>query len=81
MDGVHILMDRCEASMANEYTSHKMKQTARAFNVVVNNRRKILHCSDGFPCRFNDKSLLMSRGGGNCNSNYHLLQLIAIIDP
>ena len=59
MDGVHILMDRCEASMANEHTSHKMKQTARAFNVVVNNRRKILHCSDGFPCRFNDKSLLM----------------------
>ena len=33
MDGVHILMDRCEASMANEHTSHKMKQTARAFNV------------------------------------------------
>ena len=37
MDGVHILMDRCEASMANEHISHKMKQTARAFNVIVNN--------------------------------------------
>ena len=59
MDGVHILMERCESQLANEHISHKMKQTARAFNVIVNNRRRILHCTKGYPCRLNDKSLLM----------------------
>ena len=56
-DGTHVILEKCSARLRNQHLGAKLKFTARAFNLTVNHRRRILSTSPGCPSRWNDKSL------------------------
>jgi Plant transposon protein len=57
-DATHIIMERCSARLKNQHTGGKLSQTARAFEITVNHRRRILSTTVGFPGRWNDKTVV-----------------------
>lgn len=61
-DATHIIMERCSARLKNHNLGGKDSHTTRAFNMVVNHKRKILHTTVGFPGRWNDKSIVFFDG-------------------
>ena len=58
MDATHIISDRISKSEAQLNTGFKSSHTARAFNVCVNHKRKILYSTKGFRARWNDKTIV-----------------------
>lgn len=59
MDGVHVVMEKCEYRLKQFHLGPKLKRTSRAYNVTVNHCRRILSCTTGHPACWNDKTLLM----------------------
>lgn len=58
MDATHILCEKIPYDLAHEHKGFKMSSTARTYNLVVNNRRRILSTTSGHPARWNDKTLV-----------------------
>ena len=59
MDATHILLERVEYRMQQNHLGFKMSHTARAYNITVNHRRRILATTRGHPSRWNDKTLVL----------------------
>ena len=60
MDATHILLERVEYRLRQNHLGYKMAQhTARAYNITVNHRRRILATTKGHPARWNDKTLVL----------------------
>lgn len=57
-DATHIIMEKCSARLKNQHTGGKLSQSARAFQITVNHRRRILSSTVGFPGRWNDKTIV-----------------------
>lgn len=72
MDATHVLCERIPYDQAQEHKGFKLTGTARTYNIVVNNRRRILSTTRGHPSRWNDKTLVkfdelaMSLRHGTC---------------
>ena len=58
MDASHVLCERVPHDQAQEHKAFKINGTARTYNLVVNNNRKILSTTRGHPARWNDKTLV-----------------------
>ncbi len=56
-DATHILLEKCSHRLAQVHKGFKFTQTAQSYNIVVNHRHCILHTTDGFPTRWNDKTI------------------------
>lgn len=61
-DATHIVWDRCPFKMKNQNAGPKEKNSARAFEISVNHRRKILASTVGLPGRWNDKTVVRFDG-------------------
>lgn len=57
-DAVNIVIEKCTWKLRQAHLGYKQALTARSYNVTVNHRRRILHCTDGHPARWNDKTLV-----------------------
>lgn len=57
-DATHIIMEKCSSRLKNQHTGGKLSQSARAFEITVNHRRRILSTTVGFPGRWNDKTIV-----------------------
>lgn len=57
-DGTHVVSEKIQARLKNIHLGPKESHTARAFNMTVNHRRKILNTTRGSPSAFNDKILV-----------------------
>jgi len=57
-DATHIVMDMCAENLKVLNTGGKSSHPTRAFNIVVNHRRRILHTTPGAPGKWNDKTLV-----------------------
>lgn len=58
MDATHVLCERVPYDQAHEHKGFKLTGIARTYNIVVNNRRRILLTTQGHPARWNDKTLV-----------------------
>ena len=58
-DAVHIILEKHLHRLKKSHLGGKSNLTWRTFNVVVNNRREIIHTTTGYPARWNDKSLVL----------------------
>ena len=47
-DATHVIMEKCTARLKNQHLGDKMPHTARAFEITVNHRRRILSTTVGF---------------------------------
>jgi len=56
-DATHILLERVPNKHRQAHLGFKSSHTARAYNITVNHRRRILACTDGSPARWNDMTL------------------------
>lgn len=61
-DATHVIMEKCTARLKNQHLGGKMPHTARAFEITVNHRRRILATTVGFPGRWNDKTIVRFDG-------------------
>jgi DDE superfamily endonuclease len=57
-DATHVILEKCSASLKNMHLGGKLSQTARAYQITVNHRRRILWTTQGFPARWNDKTVV-----------------------
>ena len=51
MDATHVILERLSSSRRQSHLDHKLNGTARSYNLVVNDRRRILGTTDGHPAR------------------------------
>jgi len=58
-DATHIMLERCNYAMRQAHLGFKMSHTARTYNLTVNHRRMILATTQGFPARWNDKTVIL----------------------
>ena len=58
-DTVNIILEKGTHRLKQAHLGGKSSLTCRTFNVVVNNRREILHTTSGYPARWNDKTLIL----------------------
>lgn len=56
-DATHILLERVPNKHRQAHLGFKSSHTARAYNITVNHRRRILACTEGSPARWNDMTL------------------------
>jgi Plant transposon protein len=61
-DATHVIMEKCTARLKNQHSGGKLAQSARAFEITVNHRRRILSTTQGFPGRWNDKTIVRFDG-------------------
>lgn len=61
-DATHVVMEKCSAKLKNQHLGGKLSQTARAYEITVNHRRRILSTTVGFPGRWNDKTVVRFDG-------------------
>jgi len=59
MDATHVVVENCRFGLRQIHLGHKLKQTARTYNIIVNHRRRILSSTGGHPSRWNDKTLVL----------------------
>lgn len=57
-DATHIILERVAYIDRQDHLGFKSKQTTRTYNMTVNHKRQILHCTTGHPGRWNDKTLI-----------------------
>lgn len=57
-DATHIIMEKCPGKLKNQHLGGKLTQTARAYQITVNHRRRILSSTVGLPGRWNDKTVV-----------------------
>ena len=58
-DATHIMLERVSYRFRQTHLGHKMKHTARTYNITVNHRRQIIATTGGHPARWNDKTLAL----------------------
>ena len=58
-DATHILLERVPNKHRQSHLGFKSTHTARAYNITVNHRQRILATTTGYPARWNDKTLAM----------------------
>jgi hypothetical protein len=61
-DATHVVMEKCSARLKNQHLGGKLSQTARAYEITVNHRRRILSTTFGMPGRWNDKTVVRFDG-------------------
>jgi hypothetical protein len=59
MDATHIASKRIPNGLKQLHTGYKLPYTSRAYNITVNNKRRILHSTTGAPARWNDKTIVL----------------------
>lgn len=59
MDATHVIIENCRFGVRISHLGHKLKKTARSYNIVVNHRRRILSSTGGHPSTWNDKTLVL----------------------
>ena len=59
-DAIHIEMLSCPTWTNIRHKSYKLQNPARSYNVTVSHERQILHCTQGHPATYNDKSIINS---------------------
>ncbi len=57
-DATHVIMERCPGKLKNQHIGGKLSQTARAYQITVNHRRRILSSTIGLPGKWNDKTVI-----------------------
>ena len=57
-DATHIVLEKCSARLKNQHSGGKLAHTARAYQITVSHRRQILATTQGFPGRWNDKTIV-----------------------
>ena len=58
-DATHIVFEKIEYRLRQSHLGFKSSHTSRAFNITVNNRRRILATTTGHPARWNDKTIVL----------------------
>jgi len=58
-DATHIVIEKCSHRLKQNHNGGKLTHTARTFNLTVNHRRQILSTTQGYPARWNDKTLVL----------------------
>jgi hypothetical protein len=58
-DATHIAIEKCSYRLRQNHLGGKMLHTARTFNLSANHRRRILTTTQGYPGRWNDKTLVL----------------------
>lgn len=61
-DATHVMNERITAGLKQYHMGAKLHTPARAFNIVVNHRRRILATTVGQPARWNDKTIVLFDG-------------------
>jgi hypothetical protein len=61
-DATHIMHEKCHSRLKNHDLGSKSSMATKAFNIVVNHRRKILNKTVGLPGRLNDKMVVLFDG-------------------
>ena len=56
-DATHVILERVPNKHRQSHLGFKSTHTARAYNITVNHRRRILATTTGYPARWNDKTL------------------------
>ena len=56
-DATHVILERVRNRNRQAHLGFKSSHTARAYNITVNHRRRILSTTAGHPARWNDKTL------------------------
>jgi hypothetical protein len=56
-DATHIILERVPNKHCQAHLGFKSTHTARAYNITVNHRRRILATTTGHPARWNNKTL------------------------
>ena len=82
-DATHIIMEKCPGKLKNQHLGGKLSQTARAYQITVNHKRKILSSTVGLPGTWNDKTVVrfdsfinrINRGELYGNISYNLFKL------
>ena len=57
-DYVNIVFDKLPWIYLRQHLGYKQFLTARSYNVTINHRRRMLHSTQGFPARWNDKTVV-----------------------
>ena len=58
-DATHIVVEKCSYRLRQNHLGGKTSLTTRTFNLTVNHRRQILSSTQGYPGRWNDKTLVL----------------------
>ena len=58
-DATHVSILQMQAGLKQYHMGAKLHTPARAFNIVVNHRRRILSTTSGMPARWNDKTIVL----------------------
>jgi hypothetical protein len=58
-DGSHILFVQRIYSLRHIHLGYKLSKTARAYNMTVNHRKRILSTTSGHPSTWNDKTIVL----------------------
>lgn len=56
-DATHVVLEKCQANLKQNHKGFKSSHTTRAYNIIVNHRRRILSTTSGHGGRVNDKTL------------------------
>ena len=58
-NATHTVFVKIEYQFRQSHLGFKSSHTSRAFNITVNNRRRILATTTGHPARWNDKTIVL----------------------
>lgn len=76
----HIVLERCKWAQRQEHVGFNLNLTSRSHNFSVNHRCRIFYVANGFPVKWNDKTIVkfyrLARGlkeGKMLNNNKFIL--------
>jgi hypothetical protein len=58
-DAMHNIHEKCHSQLKNLLLGAKSSMDTKAFNIVFNNRQKVLNTTVGLPGRWNDKTVTL----------------------
>jgi hypothetical protein len=61
-DATHVVHEKCHSRLKNHHLGAKSTMATKAFNIVVNHRRKILNTTVGLLGHWNDKTVVFIDG-------------------
>ena len=56
-DATNCIIENCCYGLRQSHLGAKLNKTTRTYNIVSNHRKRILHSRDGYPSRWNDKTV------------------------
>lgn len=57
-DATHIIIEKCQYRLRQSHLGGKLNLTAHTYNMTVNHRCRIFSITQGYPARWNDKTLV-----------------------